>query len=323
MRAALTARIEKLSSELSATKAELKGTKAELDEEMKKVLKLSREVEKLKQQLRDLARRYRMAEAALVHMSKELGTVTLSLERAQQAKAEAEKQAELACSDAEARVAQVVKASRAEREMLAKSALQTVHQMQQYVSSTLGWLGSLHAAPDASPLPAKSRHRWGFTAPGGDPAAASSLSHSRAKSSLSARAADSSARELPPVPYTARPPIHVANSTNPLAGSRGQAHRAVMSMPEAVAPPGARAPQVWPRPASSFDTGQLQPVPPGSGHGIRSFSDALEQGERDRAALTDGAIALARACLKEAVAIEASDARGSAASPRRKRLATV
>ena len=80
--------------------------------------------------------------------------------------------------------------------------------------------------------------------------------------------------------------------------------------------------EAWPRPPSR----SLEPAPPAiaSVNGVRSCAEALEQGERERAALTENAVALARECLKEAITLEdAQIGRAMIASPRRKRIATI
>ena len=65
----------------------------------------------------------------------------------------------------------MVQAAKLERELLTKAALRTVHQVQEYVSGTLGWLGSLNSTADTPPPNSKTRHRWGFTPAAADPPA--------------------------------------------------------------------------------------------------------------------------------------------------------
>lgn len=134
------------------------------------------------------------------------------------------------------------------------------------------------------------------------------------------------------MPYSARPPEHAANSINPLAASsagRGSSmhrggigvtfhqptfadgHR--MDSRSGVRPPIADA---WPRPPSKpFEMGVST-----NGEIVHSFAEALELGERERSALSDGAVALARACLREAISLEEAEIRAARSSPRRKHL---
>ena len=57
-----------------------------------------------------------------------------------------------------------------------------------------------------------------------------------------------------------------------------------------------------------------------NGEIVHSFAEALELGERERSALSDGAVALARACLREAISLEEAEIRAARSSPRRKHL---
>jgi len=338
---------ERLGARITELEAQLRESRRHEAEAKKSEANRTKELERVQVQHKEMSRRYRMAEAALVHMSKELGTTLIALEQATQAKAEAYAKAGVARNDADARVNQVLSAAKVERELLTKAALHAVHQMQEHVASTLGWLGALHASPDPPPATAlsggKSRHRWGFTyvAPSTSSSVAGDLlvgsSTLKLDGAFSPRDARgrSTTSELPPMPYSARPPEHAANSINPLAASsagRGQStHRGGIGL--ALQQPtfadghrmdsrsGMRPPiaDAWPRPPSK----PLEMGVSTNGEIVHSFAEALELGERERSALSDGAVALARACLREAISLEEAEIRAArAASPRRKHLGT-
>lgn len=320
-----------LASQIEHLKKKMIQYQKELNEALSSLLEKSQEHEKVQQQMRDLARRYRMAEGALVHMSKELGSATIALEQATQAKLEAHAKVGAALSDAEQRVGNVVQAARVERELLTKAALRAVKQMQEHVTNTLGWLGSLHSTPDTPSLPSKARHRWGFTGPGADPCGPGAPVPSAVKvgaggsqgSSPRGRSGELERSTLPPMPYSARPPNHAANSVMATGASATTSiHQSGMrsgALSGGTVVSGAKVfdSEAWPQPPSqshegrrnkSLDGTSREPQPPSittaNGSTVRSFAEAAALGETERVALTDCAVALARTCLREAVSLE-------------------